>query len=359
MNKELLQFMKELDALIKGQAASSVSSGEILSHFKGSKLTRQQLLLICNYLISKGIDVSDYETLKEEAQAESLANDLTAGTAPYYVGGEEEADWMEPWQDLADNAPSLDREEEERLLLLAAEDEKAREVLLEAYTQTVLTLSKSIKLQDERNRQDLFAEGLTALLEAIQSYDAGENDSFSEYAQRIILMRLHLFVSEMETENRVSAEVMDKMNRARSAYQKLSTELDREPTQEEIAAEIGISAERLKELQDSLPSGTALYSDFMDEIDTLSALSDRDYSGDGNATEEFVLTEQILKAVSSLPVLDQECFISYYGLDGSTPKKKNDIALTYGITEDMVDQCIARALEQMRRSGIDTDFFEF
>jgi hypothetical protein len=70
MNKELLQFMKELDALIKDQAASSVSSGEILSHFKGSKLTRQQLLLICNYLISKGIDVSDYETLKEEAQAE-------------------------------------------------------------------------------------------------------------------------------------------------------------------------------------------------------------------------------------------------------------------------------------------------
>lgn len=355
MNEDL-RFLKDLERLTKEFPSSSITTEEILSYFHDSNLSKGQLLLICNYLISKGMDVSDYDSLKAEADAESLLQEEESilQDPPHYAG-EENEEWTGPWMDLISTAPKLEEEEEKRLLALAAaDDEKATETLLSAHTGMVFSLAQAVKLQDERLRQDLFAEGLTALLEAIKSYDPQGFSAFSTYAGRRIRRRIHQFVGENDIVARVSAEMMDKMNRARAAYQKLSRQLEREPTDVEIAEEIGISPERLQELQDALPSGTSLYSDFMEETDFFS-----DTEGEEDKSEELVLTEQILKAISTLPVLDQECFIACYGLDGSTPKKVGDIALMYGVTEEMAGQCIERALQQMRAAGIDTDFFEY
>ena len=92
--------------------------------------------------------------------------------------------------------------------------------------------------------------------------------------------------------------------------------------------------------------------------DKAAAISAEEQQEEDGQPEEYLLTEQILKSVSGLPVLEQECFIAYYGLDGTTPRRANDIAMQYGITEEAVKQCISHALEQMRAAGLDTDFFE-
>ena len=347
MNTELKYFITQLKTLTEDTSISRLSSSEICERFPGTTLSANQLLLISNYLISLGIDVTDYDDLKKEADRES-ANEAPSNASSY----EEAGSWMSPYLEMIQAAEPFDPEEEKRLLLLASKgDESASEMLVASHMQMILDNVADLHVSDESLRADLVPEAIVYLMQEIRGYDPGSTLPFAETAGIKIREKLNAYLRENDSYNKVSAELMDKLNRAREAYQKLGQLLEREPSEEEIAEELGISAQRLQELMDALPQGTSVFSEFPDGPGD-------GFTDDEDVPEELLLTEQILKAVSSLPAMEQECFIAYYGLDGSLPKKTGDIALQYGMTEDMVRQCVSHALEQMRTAGIDTDFFE-
>ena len=347
MNTELKYFITQLKTLTEDTSISRLSASEICERFPGTTLSANQLLLLSNYLISLGIDVTDYDDLKIEADRES------ANAAPSNDSSHEEAEsWMSPYLEMLEIAEPFDPEEEKRLLLLASKgDESASEMLVASHMQMILDNVADLPVSDESLRADLVPEAIVYLMQEIRGYDPGSTLPFAETAGIKIREKLNAYLRENDSYNKVSAELMDKLNRARDAYQKLGELLEREPSEEEIAEELGISAQRLQELMDALPQGTSVFSEFSDGPGD-------GFTDDEDVPEELLLTEQILKAVSSLPAMEQECFIAYYGLDGSLPKKTGDIALQYGMTEDMVRQCVSHALEQMRTAGIDTDFFE-
>lgn len=349
MEQDLTQFIEELKAVTEDKEGRSFSTAELAARFPGTALSARQLLLISNYLISMGIDITDYEELKKRADQEETGR---SAVQPEMQPSLDEQTWMQPYLEMAENALKPDEAEEKRLLALAGRgDENASEILLGVYMQMLLDLCGQLQVSDESLRADLVPEAVVYLMQEIRAYDPEHTISFRESAQQQIRGKLAAYIRENDMNDSVSAELMDKLNKARSAYQKLGAFLEREPSEEEIAKEIGISAARLRELQEALPQGTAVYTDFPENFDQAD-------EGEDGQPEEYLLTEQILKSVSGLPVLEQECFIAYYGLDGTTPRRANDIAMQYGITEEAVKQCISHALEQMRAAGLDTDFFE-
>ena len=348
MNNELDFFITQLKALTEDTTITGLSSSEICDRFPGTSLSANQLLLISNYLISLGIDVTDYEDLKSAADREKAnAIPAKADSSP-----EKDESWKEPYLEMLEVSKPFAPEEEKRLLILASGgDDSASEMLVASHMRMILDNVEALSVSDESLRADLVPEAIVYLMQEIQSYDPENDLPFAETASLHIREKLNAYLRENDIYNKVSAELMDKLNRARDAYQKLGQLLEREPSEDEIAEELGISAQRLQELMDALPQGTSVFSEFPEGPGD-------GFSDDEDAPEELLLTEQILKAVSSLPAMEQECFIAYYGLDGSLPKKTADIALQYGMTEDMVRQCVSHALEQMRAAGIDTDFFE-
>lgn len=348
MNTEIGFFITQLKALKEDTAITRLRSSEICERFPGTSLSANQLLLISNYLISLGIDVTDYDELKIAADRQK-ANEIPAkaDSSP-----EKEESWKEPYLEMLEIAKPFPPEEEKRLLILASGgDDSASEMLVASHMRMILDNVASLPVSDESLRADLVPEAIVYLMQEIRSYDPENAVPFAETAGLHIREKLNAYLRENDNYNKVSAELMDKLNRARDAYQKLGQLLERDPSEDEIAEELGISTQRLQELMDALPQGTPVFSEFPEGPGD-------GFSDDEDAPEELVLTEQILKAVSSLPAMEQECFIAYYGLDGSLPKKTGDIALQYGMTEDMVRQCVSHALEQMRAVGIDTDFFE-
>ena len=348
MNTELDFFITQLKSLTQDASLTRLSSSEIRERFPGTDLSADQLLLISNYLISLGIDVTDYDELKNAADRENAAA-VSVNTHATY---EEDESWMAPYLELLDAAIPFAPDEERRLLSLASKgDQSASEMLVASYMRMILDSVASLSVSDESLRADLVPEAIVYLMQEIREYNPENELPFADTAGINIREKLNAYLRENDSYNKVSAELMDKLNRARAAYQKLGQLLEREPSEEEIAEELGISAQRLQELMDALPQGTSVFSEFPDGPGD-------GFSDDEEVPEELLLTEQILKAVSSLPAMEQECFIAYYGLDGSLPKKTGDIALQYGMTEDMVRQCVSHALEQMRAAGIDTDFFE-
>ncbi len=350
MNNDLERFITELKSMTEDKSLKSVSSAELRGRFPDVRLTANQLLVISNYLISIGIDVTDYEELKKEADRESIN---TIPSDRDLLSEQEESSWMAPYQEMLEMAQPFEPEEEKRLLLLAAQgDQAASEMLVASYLRMILDIVSKLPVSDENMRADLVPEAIVYLMQEILAYDVKSTVSFAETARAGVSEKLNAYLRENESYAKVSAELMDKLNRARDAYHKLGQLLEREPTEEEIAEELGISALRLQELIDALPQGTSVFSEFPEGAGDA-------FSDDEDVTDELLLTEQILKAVSTLPAMEQECFIAYYGLDGSLPKKANDIALQYGMTEDMVRQCISHALAKMKEAGIDTEFFDF
>ena len=348
MSTEIESFIIQLKALTENTSLRSLSSAEICEQFPDTELSAAQLLLISNYLISLGIDVTDYEELKTKADRESASAAYDGRT----FSAEQDESWKSPYLEMLELARPFEPEEEKRLLILASEgDENASGMLLASHMQMILDSVAGLSVSDESLRADLVPEAIVYLMQEIRDYDPESNVPFAETAGINIREKLGAYLRENDTYHKVSAELMDKLNKARDAYQKLGNLLEREPSEEEIARELGISSQRLQELMDALPSGTSVFSEFPEG-------PGGDFQDDEEAPEELLLTEQILKAVSSLPAMEQECFIAYYGLDGSVPKKKSDIALQYGMTEDMVNQCVSHALMKMREAGIDTDFFE-
>lgn len=349
MEQDLTQFIEELKAVTEDKEGRSFSTAELAARFPGTALSARQLLLISNYLISMGIDITDYEELKQKADREETGEPAASALAQ---PSPDEQTWMQPYLELAETALRPDEKEEKRLLTLASlGDDNASEILLGVYMQNILDLCGQLPVSEESLRADLVPEAVVYLMQEIRAYNPAEEQSFREPAMQKIRGQLTAYLRENDMNDNISAELMDKLNKARSAYQKLGAFLEREPSEEEIAKEIGISAARLRELEEALPQGTAVYTDFPENF------AQEQEEEDGQP-EEYLLTEQILKSVSGLPVLEQECFIAYYGLDGTTPRRANDIAMQYGITEEAVKQCISHALEQMRAAGLDTDFFE-
>lgn len=348
MSTELESFITQLKALTEDKSITSLSSAKICEQFPETDLSAGKLLLISNYLISLGIDVTDYEDLKRRADRESAG---AAPESPIFSEDEDES-WKAPYLELLEISQPFSPDEERRLLTLASGgDQSASEMLLASHMRMILDTVEGIPVSDESLRADLVPEAIVYLMQEIRGFDPESTLSFAETVRISIREKLSAYVRENDSYNKVSAELMDKLNRARDAYQRLGNLLEREPSEEEIAQELGISAQRLQELMDALPSGTSVFSEFPEG-------PGGDLSDDEGAPEELLLTEQILKAVSSLPAMEQECFIAYYGLDGSAPKKTSDIALQYQMTEDMVNQCVSHALAKMREAGIDTDFFE-
>ena len=348
MNKDLEYFVAELQAMTSDPTLKSMSSAEIRARFPKVDITANQLLMISNYLISLGIDVPDFEELKQEADRE---NAIAAVSETDSIHELEEESWIAQYQEMLEISQPFDAEEEKRLLVLASGgDQSASEMLVASHMRMIIDCVAQLSVSDESLRAELVSEAIVYLMQEIREYDPESTVSFAETVRVNILEKLNACLREYDSYMKVTAELMDKLNRARDVYQKLGQQLEREPTEEEIAAELGISADRLQELIDALPQGTSVFSEFPEGAGG--------FSDDDDVPEALLLTEQILKAVSDLPAMEQECFIAYYGLDGSLPKKTGDIALQYGMTEEMVRQCISHALEEMRAAGIDTEFFE-
>jgi RNA polymerase primary sigma factor len=252
-----------------------------------------------------------------------------------------------------DKGQLLSHEEEIELSRRAkAGDEKARQRLIEKNLRLVVSVAKKYRGMG-LPFEDLIQEGNLGLMRAIDKYDPERGYRFSTYATWWIRQAVQRAVADKGRTIRVPVHMGDKIRKMARAYNGLLTELEREPTDEEVAKSLGWTAEEVRDVKGAMPDATSLNQPLSSDADS-SELGELVEDQQAYDTVEGLLrgmeTDWLREAIKHLPERHGHVLVRRYGLDDREPSTLAELGDELQISRERVRQ-LQREAERMLRSG--------
>lgn len=245
--------------------------------------------------------------------------------------------------------PDLSDEERAALERLVRDSELAKEHLIKANTRLVVSLAKRY-IGMGLPFLDLIQEGNIGLIKATERFDPSLGNRFSTYASWWIRQSILRALSNRGHTIRLPVHKRDAIRRMRRVRQDMYKTLGREPTDEELAEELGLSPQELVDLQRLAVRTISLDQPVgEDEETTLGELI-----VDGEAPTPFdvaslsQLREDVRTALESLNQREADVLYLRYGLDGGDMRTLQEVAEELGVTRERVRQIESRALRKLR-----------
>ena len=239
--------------------------------------------------------------------------------------------------------PLLKQEEKEQLFAKIEEgDQDARNRYIEGNLRLVLSIIKRFSSSNE-NVDDLFQIGCIGLIKAIDHFDSSLMVQFSTYAVPMIMGEIKRYLRDNGNSIRVSRSLKDTAYKVIYTREQMTKRNLKEPTLEEIAAEIGISTEDIVYAMDAMQSPMSLYEPvYTDGGDTLYVMDQ--ISDKKNKEENWVEQLSIGDAISRLSPRERE-IITLRFFEGKT---QTEVANHIGISQAQVSRLEKNALKIMR-----------
>ena len=244
----------------------------------------------------------------------------------------------------------LTTEEEMNLSIRAADgDEEARNVLAESNLRLVVSIAKRY-VGRGLLFLDLIQEGNIGLMKAVEKFDFGKGFKFSTYATWWIRQAITRALADQARTIRVPVHMVETINKMARIQRQMTLELNREPSEEELAKKMGISVEKVREVikisQDPVsletPIGEEDDSHLGDFIKDESSLSPEEY-----ATNE-ILKEEIKSVLSTLQPREQQVLELRFGLIDGTSYTLEEVGKRFNVTRERIRQIEAKALRKLR-----------
>ena len=247
--------------------------------------------------------------------------------------------------------PLLTPEEEKKLAKKAAKgDLEARERLIKSNLRLVVSIAKKyIGRSKGLTFLDLIQEGNAGLIKAVDRFDWRRGFKFSTFATWWIRQAISRALSDQARTIRLPVHVVETLYKLNKAKKKLATILDREPTPEELAAEIGLPPQKVQRLLKYVPDTISLETPIGEGESLLKELiPDTSEMTPEKTAALAVLREQLKKAIQSLSPRERQVISLRYGLEDGTMYTLEDIGKIFGITRERVRQIEIKALEKLR-----------
>lgn len=251
--------------------------------------------------------------------------------------------------------PLLTPEEEKELAKRASKgDLEARERLIKSNLRLVVSIAKKyIGKSKGLTLLDLIQEGNIGLIKAVDRFDWRKNFKFSTYATWWIRQAISRALSDQARTIRLPVHVIETLYKLNKAKKRLASILDREPTPEELAAEMGMQTQKvqklLKYIQDTISletpigEGDSLLKEFIP--DTASVTPEKTAS-------LAVLREKLKEAIQSLNPKERRIISLRYGLEDGVMHTLEEIGKIYGLTRERVRQIEIKALEKLKNNPL-------
>ena len=241
--------------------------------------------------------------------------------------------------------------EQERELLLRKEAPDARELLVYHNLRLVSSIVTDYQHISEANYMDLFQLGVEGLFKAIKGYDPDEGASFSTYATRCISG--HVLRAVLEYRAFHLTEYTDKQLREMSvAEKKLTAELERRPTDDELAEELKISLEKLKKRKAIQEQTTAVSLHYGINGEDDQPLENFIEDDDMDLDEQLIHLNQareVHKALNQLNPREKRVIMLHYGFVQEEGISQEKIAQQMGISKQRIQQVEMAAMKKLRK----------
>ncbi|UJF14810.1 RNA polymerase sigma factor RpoD [Jeotgalibaca sp. MA1X17-3] len=253
-------------------------------------------------------------------------------------------------------------EEKEIAIRIQAGEMEAKQELAEANLRLVVSIAKRYV---GRGMQflDLIQEGNMGLMKAVEKFDHEKGFKFSTYATWWIRQAITRAIADQARTIRIPVHMVETINKLVRIQRQLLQDLGREPTPEEIGAEMDLPTEKVREILKIAQEPVSLETPIGEEDDSHLGdfIEDQDVTSPAEHTAQTLLKEQLEEVLDTLTDREENVLRLRFGLDDGNVRTLEQVGKVFGVTRERIRQIEAKALRKLRhpsRSKQLKDFLE-
>ena len=295
--------------------------------------------------VPEGINIDDHVKmyLKEIGKVNLLTPEEELSLAKRMADGETAKEQLE------EIGEDIDEDTKKQIDLLIADGEKAKKSLAEANLRLVVSIAKRY-VGRGMLFLDLIQEGNLGLIKAVDKFDYTKGYKFSTYATWWIRQAITRAIADQARTIRIPVHMVETINKLVRVSRQLVQELGREPTPEELAKELNMPVDKVREISKISQEPVSLETPIGEEEDSHLGdfIPDEDAPAPSEAASFVLLKEQLGAVLETLSEREAKVLRLRFGLDDGRARTLEEVGKEFDVTRERIRQIEAKALRKLR-----------